>query len=195
MNVQLATRLRHLRLSGMVDALPGRAAQAQAAPLGHVEFFELLVEDELTRRADRLFARRLKQAGIVQVQTLSGESRPAGATTPIRRSAATCASGVASHTANSPSRSSPRSHQPCASSTRGSVVRTRSAACSGEPSAAYSARYRRVRPSSAPVPSSASSFHHRSNSTQPGGDADPMRRRRCDVSCGMVKTIEKLITS
>jgi DNA replication protein DnaC len=55
----------------MVDALPGRAAQAQAAPLGHVEFLELLVEDELTRRADRLFARRLKQAGIVQVQALS----------------------------------------------------------------------------------------------------------------------------
>jgi DNA replication protein DnaC len=71
MNVQLATRLRHLRLSGMVDALPGRAAQAQAAPLGHVEFLELLVEDELTRRADRLFARRLKQAGIVHVQHLS----------------------------------------------------------------------------------------------------------------------------
>jgi DNA replication protein DnaC len=71
MNVQLATRLRHLRLSGMVDALPARAAQAQAAPLGHVEFLELLVEDELTRRADRLFARRLKQAGIVHVKGLS----------------------------------------------------------------------------------------------------------------------------
>ena len=71
MNPQLATRLRHLRLSGMVDALPGRAAQAQAAPLGHVEFLELLVEDELTRRADRLFARRLKQAGIIQVKRLS----------------------------------------------------------------------------------------------------------------------------
>ncbi len=71
MNLQLATRLRHLRLSGMVDALPLRAAQAQAAPLGHTEFLELLVEDELTRRADRLYARRLKQAGIVQPKGLS----------------------------------------------------------------------------------------------------------------------------
>jgi DNA replication protein DnaC len=71
MNPQLTTRLRHLRLSGMVEALPARVAQAQAAPLAHVEFLELLVEDELTRRADRLFARRLKQAAITQVKTLS----------------------------------------------------------------------------------------------------------------------------
>jgi DNA replication protein DnaC len=70
MNPQLATRLRHLRLSGMVDALPARVAQAEAAPLAHLEFLELLVEDELTRRADRLFARRLKQAGITQLKEL-----------------------------------------------------------------------------------------------------------------------------
>ena len=55
----------------MVDALPGRVAQAEAAPLPHLEFLELLVEDELARRADRLFARRLKQAGITVVKTLA----------------------------------------------------------------------------------------------------------------------------
>lgn len=71
MNAQLSTRLRHLRLSGMVEALPGRVAQAEAAPLPHLEFLELLVEDELARRADRLYARRLKQAGIVTVKTLA----------------------------------------------------------------------------------------------------------------------------
>ena len=71
MNAQLSTRLRHLRLSGMVEALPARVAQAEAAPLAHLEFLELLVEDELARRADRLFARRLKQAGIVTVKTLA----------------------------------------------------------------------------------------------------------------------------
>ena len=64
MTIPLTTRLRHLRLSGMVEALPGRVAQAEAAPLAHLEFLELLVEDEFVRRADRLFARRLKQAGI-----------------------------------------------------------------------------------------------------------------------------------
>jgi DNA replication protein DnaC len=71
MNAQLTTRLRHLRLSGMVETLPGRVAQAEAAPLPHLEFLELLVEDELARRADRLFLRRLKQAGIMTVKTLS----------------------------------------------------------------------------------------------------------------------------
>lgn len=71
MNPQLPIRLRHLRLSGMAEALPVRLEQAQSAPLGHAEFLELLVEDELARRADRLFARRLKAAGIVQVRDLS----------------------------------------------------------------------------------------------------------------------------
>ena len=71
MTVQLEARLRHLRLSGMAEALPGRVQQATGAPLSHREFLELLVEDELARRADRLFARRLKQAGITQVQDFS----------------------------------------------------------------------------------------------------------------------------
>ena len=71
MNPQLTTRLRHLRLSGMVEALPLRLEQAKAAPLEHLEFLDLLVQDELARRADRLFVRRLKQAGITQVKELS----------------------------------------------------------------------------------------------------------------------------
>jgi DNA replication protein DnaC len=68
---QLDARLRHLRLSGMVDALPGRLQQAVSAGLPHRDFLELLVEDELARRADRLFARRLKQAGITALQEFS----------------------------------------------------------------------------------------------------------------------------
>lgn len=71
MTAQLTTRLRTLRLSGMIDALPARVAQAEAAPLAPLDFLELLVEDELTRRADRLIARRLQQAGITTVKTLA----------------------------------------------------------------------------------------------------------------------------
>ena len=71
MNPQLTTQLRHLRLSGMAEAVPVRLEQARSAPLDHLEFLELLVGDELSRRSDRLFARRLKQAGIVQVKELS----------------------------------------------------------------------------------------------------------------------------
>lgn len=70
-HVDLDARLRHLRLSGMVEVLPARLQQATASPLSHREFLELLVEDELARRADRLFARRLKQAGIGQVKDFS----------------------------------------------------------------------------------------------------------------------------
>ena len=71
MTTQLHTRLRTLRLSGMIEALPARVAQAEAAPLAPLDFLDLLVEDELTRRADRLFARRLKQAGIPTIKTLA----------------------------------------------------------------------------------------------------------------------------
>lgn len=68
MNPTLLSRLRHLRLSGMAEALPGRLTQATAASLPHLEFLELLVEDELRRRADRLFTRRVKQAEITQIK-------------------------------------------------------------------------------------------------------------------------------
>jgi DNA replication protein DnaC len=71
MNPQLNTQLRHLRLSGFVQALPVRLEQARSAGLEHLEFLELLVQDELARRADRLFKRRLKQATITQVKEFS----------------------------------------------------------------------------------------------------------------------------
>ena len=71
MNPQLPIQIRHLRLSGMAQALPLRLEQARSGGLDPHEFLELLVEDELARRADRLFARRLKAAGIVQVKELS----------------------------------------------------------------------------------------------------------------------------
>lgn len=70
MNPTLISKLKHLRLSGMAEALPVRLAQAEGAPLPHLEFLELLVEDELRRRADRLFGRRLKQGEIAQIKEL-----------------------------------------------------------------------------------------------------------------------------
>jgi DNA replication protein DnaC len=70
MNPTLISKLKHLRLSGIAEALPVRVAQAEAAPLPHLEFLELLVEDELHRRSDRLFSRRLKQGEIVQLKEL-----------------------------------------------------------------------------------------------------------------------------
>ena len=70
MNPTLLTKLRHLRLSGMAEALPARLAQAEAGSLSFLEFLELLVEDELARRADRLFTRRVKQATLTTIKEL-----------------------------------------------------------------------------------------------------------------------------
>jgi DNA replication protein DnaC len=70
MNPTLISKLKHLRLSGIAEALPVRVAQAESAPLPYIEFLELLVEDELHRRSDRLFSRRLKQGEIVQLKEL-----------------------------------------------------------------------------------------------------------------------------
>lgn len=54
----------------MVEALPARLAQAEGGSMSFLEFLELLVEDELHRRADRLFARRVKQATISTIKEL-----------------------------------------------------------------------------------------------------------------------------
>jgi DNA replication protein DnaC len=68
MNPQIENKLKQIRLSGMAQALPARLAQAHGGNLTHLEFLELLVADELAVRSDRLFARRLKQAGITEVK-------------------------------------------------------------------------------------------------------------------------------
>jgi DNA replication protein DnaC len=70
MNPELDRKLRYLRLSGMAGALEGRNQEAIHHQLAYPEFLELLVEDELATRRDRLFARRLKQAGVSEVKTL-----------------------------------------------------------------------------------------------------------------------------
>ena len=70
MNPELDRKLRYLRLSGMAVALAARNQEAIHHHLAFPEFLELLVEDELATRRDRLFARRLKQAGIMEVKTL-----------------------------------------------------------------------------------------------------------------------------
>ncbi len=62
--VELDRALRQLRLSGMADALDARLQQAQADRLAPIDLVSQLVSDELLRRQDRLFARRIKQAGF-----------------------------------------------------------------------------------------------------------------------------------
>lgn len=66
----LDSRLRHLRLTGIAEALPARNQEAISNSLAYMDFLALLVEDELTRRRDRLFSRRIRQARLPQLKTL-----------------------------------------------------------------------------------------------------------------------------
>jgi DNA replication protein DnaC len=54
--------LRTLRLSGMLDTLDARVAQARAGELGHVEFLAMLCQDEITRRDATAIDRRVRAA-------------------------------------------------------------------------------------------------------------------------------------
>ncbi len=66
----LERQLRTLSLSGMAQTLLSRNQEAISHQLAYTEFLALLVEDELVRRRDRLFARRLKAAHVPQIKTL-----------------------------------------------------------------------------------------------------------------------------
>jgi IstB-like ATP binding protein len=67
---ELERQLRTLSLSGMTQTLLARSQEAISHHLAYTEFLELLVSGEMTRRRDRLFARRLKTARVPQIKTL-----------------------------------------------------------------------------------------------------------------------------
>ena len=62
--IELQRSLRQLRLGGMAAVLETRLHQAQAEPMAPIDLLATLVNDELTRRSDRLLDRRRKQAGF-----------------------------------------------------------------------------------------------------------------------------------
>ncbi len=67
---QLETTLRTLKVSEMLDALEARLAQATAGELGHLEFLQVLCEDEITRRDAASLARRVRQPRFEHAATL-----------------------------------------------------------------------------------------------------------------------------
>lgn len=71
LNHPLATRLRQLKLSGMLLSLENRAAQAAEGGLSPSEFLALLLDDELERRNQAKFGRALKESGIEASKTLA----------------------------------------------------------------------------------------------------------------------------
>ena len=66
----LAPVLKALKLSGMLDTLEARLAEARAGRLGHAELLQVLCEDELARRDAAKVARRIRSAHLPMEATL-----------------------------------------------------------------------------------------------------------------------------
>jgi DNA replication protein DnaC len=64
--------LRTLKLSGMLETLEARLAQARAGELGHIEFLQVLCHDEISRRDSHAVTRRIRRAQFEQQATLEG---------------------------------------------------------------------------------------------------------------------------
>lgn len=70
MNDTLHTTLKNLRLSGLAQALDVRLQEASSHGLNHAEFLELILQDELLVRKERLIERRIKAARFRDRKTL-----------------------------------------------------------------------------------------------------------------------------
>jgi DNA replication protein DnaC len=68
----LASALRELKLSGMLATLDARLAQARAGELGHLDFLQVLCQDEISRRQSMSLARRIRRARFEHEATLEG---------------------------------------------------------------------------------------------------------------------------
>src|SRR5712671_2446742 len=66
----LRDALRTLKLSGMLDTLDARLAQARGGELGHLEFLQTLCHDEIGRRELTAMGRRLRRAHFDTEPTL-----------------------------------------------------------------------------------------------------------------------------
>jgi DNA replication protein DnaC len=69
-NAQLESACKKLRLSGLARTLALRLQEAAASRLSHAEFLELVLQDELNVRQERLLARRTKTADFHHLKTL-----------------------------------------------------------------------------------------------------------------------------
>jgi len=66
----LQSTLKALRLGGMMDTLEIRLDQVEKEKLGYLQFLELMLEDEINRRAGRVLASRIEKARFEEVKTL-----------------------------------------------------------------------------------------------------------------------------
>lgn len=67
---ELQTKLKALKLGGMLQTLEMRRAQAEDQRLGQIEFLALLLDDEIDRRQSKMLAQRLHRARFEEQATL-----------------------------------------------------------------------------------------------------------------------------
>ena len=70
MNDRLQSTLKQLRLSGLAETLDVRLQEAAGHQLTHAEFLELILQDELHVREERLIGRRVKAASFKELKPL-----------------------------------------------------------------------------------------------------------------------------
>ena len=70
MNHNLTQAARKLRLSGLLTSLELRLQEAATHQLPHAQFLELIFQDELNARAQRLIERRKQAAAFREIKTL-----------------------------------------------------------------------------------------------------------------------------
>ncbi|MHC4093663.1 MAG: IS21-like element helper ATPase IstB [Planctomycetota bacterium] len=70
MNESTYTALKKLRLSGLAQSLDVRLQEATGNGLNHAEFLELILQDELAVRSERLISRRVTAAGFRELRPL-----------------------------------------------------------------------------------------------------------------------------
>ena len=67
---QIQYQLKSVRLSGMAEHLQVRLQEAKANDLPYDTFLQNLLDDELSRRRDRLLDRRMKQAQFPYLRSI-----------------------------------------------------------------------------------------------------------------------------
>ena len=70
MNDRLQSTLHQLRLSGLAESLDVRLQEAAGHKLSHLEFLELILQDELLVRQQRQIDRRVKAADFRELKPL-----------------------------------------------------------------------------------------------------------------------------
>jgi len=69
---ELATLLKQLRLSGVLESLATRNREAVEGKLAYTEFLALVIQDEVARREQKKFQSRVRRAGFRGEKTLEG---------------------------------------------------------------------------------------------------------------------------